>query len=263
MALLTQFGVPYAINNTGLIANLAAPTIPNVPFVLTSTPVAGVAQAPHWSGPGVSGRAITGATSTDAIANTDCGTRVEYVGSAAVAITLPTATTFQLPKCSFKLTNNLSTVNDLTITTTTWTCNGAATCVLHNGQIGNFGVDPNSATNWVMDASEQALIAGTGITITRTATTATVAATISGTADAALDNLAAVAINLGLTPGASNTIDLGSNTKYWANLLGHGGQLWHRRHDFLRHHRIGLNQRDGYGDLACYGGYCNQPNRLQ
>jgi len=146
-----------------------------VPVIPCQTPSGGIATTPTNCLPGINGRAITGTTATDTILATDCNPyRVEYKGSVAVAITLPTATTFGVSKCSFKLVNNLSTVNDLTITTTTWTCNGNATCVIHNGQEGIFFTDPNSATNWVADIHEQALTlttTGSGAsTLTRAAT---------------------------------------------------------------------------------------------
>jgi len=91
------------------------PTAPNsVPQSITSTPSGGVGGAATWNLPGIAGRAITGSTATDMIVSTDCNPkRVEYVGSVAVAVTLPTATTLAVPNCVFKLVNNLSTVNDL------------------------------------------------------------------------------------------------------------------------------------------------------
>lgn len=45
-----------------------------------------------------------------------------------------------------------------------------------------------------------------------------VSITAIGGADQALDNLAAVAINLSLLPGSDGTIDLGSGSKHWQNL---------------------------------------------
>jgi len=52
--------------------------------------------------------------------------------------------------------------------------------VLNNGQDGWFYVDPNSATNWVMDVTEPGLLAGANITLTRTATSLTIATTGGG-----------------------------------------------------------------------------------
>jgi len=179
---MTTLGDMIYENATPAAARLAGATTPNgLAQVYVSIPSGGLATAPVLALPGVVGRAITGTTATDTIATTDCGPkRIEYVGSVAVAVTLPTATTLAVPNCVFRLANNLSTVNDLTVTTTTWTCNGAATCVIHNGQIATFYVDPNSSTNWVADIAEQGLTAGSGVTLTRTATGISVAATGSG-----------------------------------------------------------------------------------
>jgi hypothetical protein len=69
--------------------------------------------------------------------------------------------------CVFKAVNALSTNNDLTITTTTWTMNGNATQVIHQGQQAWIYVDSNSGTNWKADLSDHRWVAGTNITLTR------------------------------------------------------------------------------------------------
>jgi hypothetical protein len=179
---MTTLGDMIYENVTPAPARLAGPQTPNgIAQALLSIPSGGLATGPVWGLPGIVGRAITGTTATDTIATTDCGPkRVEYVGSVAVAVTLPTAATLAVPNCVFRLVNNLSSINDLTVTTTTWTCNGAATCVIHNGQIATVYVDPNSSTNWVADIAEQGITAGTGASLARGPLGVTINATGSG-----------------------------------------------------------------------------------
>lgn len=193
-----QFAIPYysAAGSSQTLSGLVAPTGPNgVPEVAVSIPSGGAATAPVMLLPGLAGRAITGTTSTDTILATDCNPkRVEYVGSVAVAITLPTATTLAVTNCTFRVTNNTSgSTTALTVTPTTWTINGAATLVIAQGQIATVFVDPNSSTNWVADVHEQALTAGANITFTRSALGLGIAA-LPGT-------VTSIATGAGLTGG--------------------------------------------------------------
>ncbi len=158
---------------SGVPVRLAGPTTPNgVPQYLVDIPSSGAATAEIWSPAGISGRAVTGTTSTDTIVSTDCNPkRVEYVGSVAVAITLPTATTLGVANCVFRVANKTTgSSTALTITSITWTINGSSTATIAQGQVATLYVDPNSSTNWVTDISEQGLTAGAGLTGTRSAT---------------------------------------------------------------------------------------------
>lgn len=178
-----QFSVPYysAAGTTNTLSGLVAPTTPNnVAQTLISIPAGGVGTAPVFALPGITGRAITGSTATDTILNTDCTNRVEYVGSVAVAVTLPTAITLAVPNCVFKLANELSTANNVTVTPTTWTINGGATLVLARGQVVFVHTDPASATNWQADVFESALTAGAGISLTRAAQGVTISTSGGG-----------------------------------------------------------------------------------
>lgn len=146
--------------------SVTPPTSPNgVPSTLTSTPSGGLSQPPALSLPGITGRAVSGITSTDTILSTDCNpNRVEYVGSVAVAVTLPTAVTLGVPKCVFKIVNQTSPAQTVTITPTTWTTSGGlaacpnngSSCAINFGQQAWFYVDPNSATNWMVDITDLA-----------------------------------------------------------------------------------------------------------
>jgi hypothetical protein len=180
---------------SGTQTRLPGPITPNgVPQTWTDIPAGGAAVAEIWSLPGISGRAVTGTTSTDTIGNgsgtgsspggsTDCNpNRVEYVGSVAVAVALPTATALGVPHCVLKLVNNTTGSNTaLTVTPTTWTVNGNPTLTIAQGQQAFLYVDPNSSTNWVADVSEQGLTAGSNVTFTRSATGLSIAATGGGT----------------------------------------------------------------------------------
>lgn len=170
---------------SGAATRLAGPTTPNgVPQTPTSTPAAGAATALAFALPGIAGRAVTGTTSTDTIVSTDCNPkRLEYVGSVAVAVTLPTATTLAVPSCVFKIDNaTTGSATAVTVTPTTWTINGSATLIIAQGQQAWIYVDPNSATNWQADVNEGPLVAGTNITLTRSAQSGvTIASTGTGT----------------------------------------------------------------------------------
>ena len=164
---MTTLGDLITYNGSSAV-RLGGPTSPNgVPWTLTSTPAGGVAGLPTWSQSGILGRAVTGTTATDTILDTDCTSRVEYLGSVAVAVTLPAQGTLGVPFCVFKITNDLSTLNDVTVTPTTNTVLGTTSVAIHNGQNAWFYVDPNLSTNWAVDIDESALLAGTGITFTR------------------------------------------------------------------------------------------------
>lgn len=215
--------LPY-IGALGVFTGLNAPTSPNgVPQSVIEVPSGGSGTPVQYALPGVVGRSVTGATATDTILATDCNpTRVTYLTTVDVAVTLPTAATLGVPNCTFKVVNGTATLHTITITPTTWTIGAGggtpgASLALSWGQEAVIFVDPNSATNWVADVTEQGFTAGSGITITRSASGPSISAAATG-ANTALSNLSAVAINLGLTPGSTNTIDLGSNSKYWANL---------------------------------------------
>jgi hypothetical protein len=126
----------------------ASPTSPNgVPQSLTSTPAGGVGQTPVWSLSGITGRAVTGATSTDTIVTTDCNNDVDYQTSVSISsITIPTATTLAVPGCVLKLRNDTTGTNtSLTLSPTTWNikigANSFTSVVLAQGQSIKLTVD--------------------------------------------------------------------------------------------------------------------------
>jgi hypothetical protein len=158
----------------------AEPTTPNgVPQAVTSTPSGGVGQPYVTSLPGLVTRVYTG--TTDTIVSTDCNPgRVAYRGSAAVATSVPTATTLAVPNCVFKVANNTTgSATAVTFTPATWTVNGAPTLVLAQGQYAVWYVDPGGSA-WDADVYDGPITAGANITVTRSQYGLTVASSASG-----------------------------------------------------------------------------------
>lgn len=217
----------------GVPTRVPGATGPNgVPQTLVSIPSGGNPQAGAFVLPGITSRSVTG--TTDTIVSTDCNPkRIAYTGSAAVAVTLPTPTTLAVPSCSFKLANN--TTNTMTITPTTFTiskdtttgfCAGSggtpsASCALAAGQEAFFGVDATTASNWAVDNTDQALSAGSGINLTRTASgiQAAVSSTVIQTAQASCAVLDS-AICTGPVDGNGNPNWLSAGAGATVNVLG-------------------------------------------
>ena len=204
---MTLLGDEIGGSTGGTAIRIPGPTSPNgIAQLYRSTPASGIATQQGWGLPGVLGRLVTLTTATDTILTTDCSpTRVSYVGSVAVAVTLPTATTLAVPNCVFRVANKESATNDVTITPTTWTINGASSLALHLGQVATIYVDP-AGTNWIADVAEPGIVAGSNVTLTRAANGLTVAAT-GGGGGTALSGVTAAT--------TSNTIANGNNPQVW------------------------------------------------
>ena len=177
-----QFSTAYYSlpGSADVISGLPAPTGPNgVPQVFGSTPSGGVATAPQNYLPGIAGRA---GIVSDTLASTDCNPlRVVWTGSTAATITLATPTALQVPYCSAKFANNTST----TVTIAApggWTVSkgsggsASSSVVLAEGQEAVIFVDPITVSNFAVDVIEQGLTAGSGVTLTRSPTGVTIAA---------------------------------------------------------------------------------------
>ena len=141
----SNFALQY--NNSGAFGGLNAPT----------TPV------------GVQG------LTTDTLASTDCNpTPIAWVGSSASTLAIPTPGTLGMPACQEKLSNNGSST--VTLTPATYTISAGsggaplASLVLQAGQECILSLDPTTANDWKCDVVEQAVTAGTGISLTRSAT---------------------------------------------------------------------------------------------
>lgn len=165
---------------SGVPTRLAGPTAPNsVPETYTSTPSGSAATAPAWSLPGLGTRSITGSTSTDTLASADCSPkRVAYVGSASVAVTLPTATTLAVAGCTFRITNHTTGAGTVvTVTPTTWTVSvnggaGVASMTVAQTAECTFSVDDQTATQWDADCTGPvAYVKATGQTMAISAAT--------------------------------------------------------------------------------------------
>ncbi len=172
-----QFSPAYysAAGSSNQISGLNPPTAPDgVPYIETWQSSGGLATIPTIVPPGFKHRDITGTTATDTILSTDCiPKRVAYITSVNVAVTLPTATTLQVPNCVFVVLNGTSgSGTTVTVTPTTWTINTGSgsftsSLVLQQGQIAIISVN-SSGTNWNADVKEQSVSVSAGVTLTRT-----------------------------------------------------------------------------------------------
>jgi hypothetical protein len=175
----SQYGIQYNSNGSGGFGGITPPTT-NCLYNINYNVTASAAVAPTAGCPGFSGRAVTGTTSTDTILYSDNLLPVDYQGSVAVAVTLPTATTLANTKFATELVNNTSgSSTALTVTPTTWTINGSATLVVAQGQSCKIKADP-SGTNWDADCHDLPMVAGMNITITRGQYGPTISASGSG-----------------------------------------------------------------------------------
>lgn len=226
-----QFATPYysAAGSASTLSGVAAPTA-NGQYSVGYNVVAGVAVQPTISLVGLSSRAVTSTTATDTILFSDNVHDVDYQGSVAVAVTLPTGTSLGNAAFVTRLTNAGSTTNAVTVTPTTWTINGASTLVIATGQSCAIKVDA-SGSAWDAICAETQLVAGTNITLTRTAFGLTVASTAAGpafqvdatplTSSATINYQDATAFN-GLTIGFSNP-SAGNVKLTLAGTLGNAG----------------------------------------
>lgn len=166
-----QFGIAgySAAGSATTLTGIPAPTTPNgVPQSLTSTPSGSAATAFTPTLPGLVSRAITGTTATDTIVSTDCNPgRIQYTGSVAVATALPSPTTLAVPNCVFRVANNTTGApSAVTVTPATLTVRGGSSITIAQGQTATFAV-ASGGTDWSVDIAEEAISAGTGITLTR------------------------------------------------------------------------------------------------
>jgi hypothetical protein len=144
--------------NGGTGANITAPSANGYypcGFVVTAS--ASVPMTCPLSG--LTARSVNGTTSTDTILYSDNNEPVDYQGSVAVAVSLPTPTT--LGNSHFwTLLNNLTTGSSTVVTVTpagSWTVNGSSTLPIAQGSECSLHVDPHASTNWI------ALCSGNGV----------------------------------------------------------------------------------------------------
>lgn len=140
---------------SGLPSGLTSPS--GVPCVVSETPSGGVAGAYGCNLPGLPNREVSGAT--DTILSTDCNPGiVRYIGSASVAVTLPTATTLAVPNCPFSVVNaTTGSLTAVTVTPTTWTVNGLPSIAIGQGQTARFSVAASGAA-WRADISNNSIL---------------------------------------------------------------------------------------------------------
>lgn len=194
----SQYGVQYSADGTGGFGAVTPPTT-NGDYQVTYHVTGGAAVAPTARQTGLLARGVGGTTSTDTILYSDANNAVEYGGSVAVAVTLPTPTT--LGNTNFyTIMDNRTTGSStaLTITPTTWTINGGATLTVANGQKCRISIDPNTSTNWLGLCGEPPIVAGTNVTVSRTPAGITInSSAASGTVNTGTGGAPAVYLTTG------------------------------------------------------------------
>lgn len=198
----SQYGTAY-FGTTTSITCAASPTA-NGLYQLIQNVTASAAVPPTPSLVGLSGRTISGASTTDTVLYSDNATVINHdVGcSQNVGQTLPTATTLGNAAFVYTYSNHCAGHTD-TITPTTWTIQAGSAAAgsslsVAAGVSCRIKVDPNSATNWLADCnnaggglsgmtSGQVAIAGSATTVTSskalqgTDTSILTSGTVSGT----------------------------------------------------------------------------------
>lgn len=185
-------------------------------------PTTGAAVAPTCPQVGMVPRAVTGTTSSDTILYSDNANDVDYQGSVAVAVSLPTPTTLNNPVFITRLINTTSgSATSVTVTSTTLTfqSTGSTTLSIAQGQSCLLKVDP-STTFWQDTCNDLPLIAGANVTITRGQFGPTIATavgitgvTIAGTANQiAVSGTCAITTSGTCTVGFPSTIVIPSGS---------------------------------------------------
>lgn len=161
-ATLTQYGVMYG-GGAGAAPTVVTPPVADGLYSVAYNVTGGVATAPTAVLAGFTPRAVSGTAATDTVAYSDNGQAVDYTGTVAVAVTLPTPTT--LGNANFyTILENFQT-NAVTVTPTTYTISWAggstgASIVISPGQSVRIGVDPaNPTTNWVARPNIESFVA--------------------------------------------------------------------------------------------------------
>lgn len=169
----SQYAAQYNAGS-GSLGGVTPPTS-NGTYYLGYNVTGGAAVAPTASLIGFKGRNFT--LSSDTIAYSDNGLPVNYVGSTAVSVTLPTATTLGNAAFGTVLMNNTTgSSTAVTVTPTTWTINGSSSLTIAQGQSCKVYTDA-SGTNWDAECHDLPFTAGSNITITRGQYGPTIAAT--------------------------------------------------------------------------------------
>lgn len=148
-------------------------------------------------------RAVTG--TTDTILNSDCGDLVTFSNASAIAVTLPQAGASSqfAAGCRVRLLNKGA--GTVTVTPTTSTIGGAASVTLETGEWLDAVSD---ATNYEISATNRAT-AGTNVTLTKSRTGVTIAASGGGGGGAVLHG---AVIASGMAQSATRYHSLGADT---------------------------------------------------
>jgi hypothetical protein len=160
----TQFA--FGTYNTAGTAISSGPTPPttNGAYICGYQVATNTAVAPTCNLMGLLARSVSGATSTDTVLFSDNNEPVEYQGSVAVAVALPTPTTLQ-NTYFWTLLDNLTTGSSTALTITPaggWTIAGGATFNIPQLFTCRVEVDPLVASNWLPFCGHNTTSAGGG-----------------------------------------------------------------------------------------------------
>ena len=146
-------GTQYALANwatTSTLGNACTPPTTNGTYNILYTVTTSAVTQSTCPLVGLAARGVTGATSSDTVLYSDNNSVVEYEGTVAVAVALPTQTTLGNPNFFTVIDNKTTGASTLvTVTPATNTVNGAASIGIKQNQSCRFTVDPAGATNWL------------------------------------------------------------------------------------------------------------------
>lgn len=154
----SQYSLPIGTTSTTLTTEIAAPTANGI-YSINYDITGNAAAPPVATLIGLAPRGVTGAT--DTILYSDNNGVVEYTGTSAVAVTLPTPTSLGNANFFSMITNY--TTKNVTITPTTWTISlngatGGSTGVVIPAQQCKLFIDAVTSTQWDLECGSQ----GTG-----------------------------------------------------------------------------------------------------
>lgn len=151
----TQFAFGYYATSTSAISSGPPPPAVdgnyNCGYVVTSS----VAVAPTCPLEGLQSR--TEVSSSDTVLYSDNNQPIEYQGSAAVAVSLPTPTSLNNPQF-WTIIDNLTTGTNtaVTVTPATFTINGNSTLVIPQNSSCRVAINPGASNDWLPVCSPNA-----------------------------------------------------------------------------------------------------------
>lgn len=146
---MTTFGDFIVGGTAGAATRLAGPSaINNVPYVLTSTPAAGLATAQGWNLAGVPVNVQSGTAYT--LGTTDRASEIDFTGTSNINVTIPLISTAGFGGNNvFVFGNQRGTASAFLIPTSPNTFNGASAAESIRPGWGALVYQNNAGTNWI------------------------------------------------------------------------------------------------------------------